>query len=115
MVDDGGVHEVVVGNHDEVFANRQYLGRKDANRHHRSEVAVNFDAVTDFERLVEGEHEGVDDVSKRLLHGQTDDQREDRQRRKQSEQFETQLVEGEVKTAEPDGSSQEEDDQRVAS
>ena len=74
MVDDRGVHEVVVRDDHEVFTNRKHLGGKDTNRHDRPEVAINFDAVTDFKRLVEGQHKGVHDVSKRLLHGQTDDE-----------------------------------------
>ena len=114
VVDDRGVHEVVVRNHDEVFANGQDLGGEDTNRHHRPEVAVNFDAVSNFERLVESEHEGVDDVSKRLLHGQANDERKDRQGGEQSQQLEAQFVQSQVETAKPNGCSKQKDDQRVA-
>ena len=77
-------------------------------------MTVHFDAVADLKGLVEREHEGVDDVAQRLLHGQTDDEREDRQRGEQAEQFEAEFVEGQVEAAEPNAGSQEEDNEGVA-
>ena len=114
VVDDGRVHEVVVGNHHEVFADREHLGRENTNRNDRPEVTVHLDAVTDLKGLVESEHERVDDVTERLLHRQTDDEGKDRQRGQKPEEFEPEFAQGKVKTAEPYRGSQQEDDEGIA-
>ena len=112
-VGDGGVDEGVVGDDDQFFLKGEDLGGKHAHGHDRPFDAVDHDAVAVVERSVKGEHEGVHDVPKRVLNGQTDDDGKHGQGREHAGEVDRQLIRSEHDTNRPDGTSGEEDEQRV--